>query len=114
MLLSEEDIARLVKQGYSMDFFVRFDWEGYAYLRNHQGVCVFYETQERRCTAYAFRPIGCRIYPVIYDEDNGLLVDHICRAKETLSPQDKKRRGRKVIELLKKIDREAQSRKNKR
>jgi len=111
MLLSEEDITRLTKRGYSRDFFVRIDREGYAYLRNRQGCCVFYKPQERRCAAYAFRPFGCRIYPVIYDEENGVVVDSICQAQETVTAQDKRRRGKRVQILLEEIDREAQERK---
>jgi len=113
MLLSEEDITRLTKGGYSRDFFVRFDREHYAYLRNRQGYCVFYNSQKRRCAAYAFRPSGCRIYPVIYDEENGIVVDSICQAQETVTAQDRRRRGKRVQILLEKIDSEAQDRKNK-
>lgn len=111
MLLSAADIARLEKRGHSPDLFVRFDGDGYAYLRNRQGCCVFYNSAERRCAVYAFRPSGCRVYPVIYDEENGVVVDFICHAQETITEQDKNRKGRRVFNLLETIDREAQKRK---
>jgi Fe-S-cluster containining protein len=68
MLLSSEDIERLETKGYSEEFFVRFDRAGYAKLRNREGHCVFYEVEKRRCSVYADRPLGCRLYPVIYDK----------------------------------------------
>jgi hypothetical protein len=110
MLLSTEDITRLEKQGYNKDSFVRFDKEGYALLRNRQGHCVFYNTAERRCDVYASRPSGCRIYPVIYDEDNGVVVDLICHAQGTVTEPEKARKGKQVLKLLEQIDSEAQSR----
>jgi uncharacterized protein len=113
MLLATEDIARLEGQGYSKDSFVRFDKEGYALLRNHQGHCVFYNTQERRCEVYAFRPSGCRVYPVIYDEDHGVVVDSICHAQGTITEHEKARKGKRVFKLLEQIDSEAKSRRSK-
>ena len=110
MLLSTEDITRLEKQGYNKDSFVRFDKEGYALLRNRQGHCVFYNTAERRCDVYASRPSGCRVYPVIYDEDNGVVVDLICHAQGTVTEPEKARKGKQVLKLLEQIDSEAQSR----
>ncbi|MCW4010541.1 MAG: YkgJ family cysteine cluster protein [Candidatus Bathyarchaeota archaeon] len=113
MLLSEEDITRLEKQGFTREFFVRFDREGYALLRNRQGCCVFYDTQKRGCSVYAFRPSGCRVYPVIFDEENGVVVDSICHAQATISEAEKLRRGKQVLRLLEKIDAEAKSRRSK-
>ena len=110
MLLCSEDIARLEKRSYRRDSFVRFDKEGYALLRNHQGHCVFYNANERRCDVYAFRPSGCRVYPVILDEDRGIVVDEICHAQTTISEEEKRIRGKRVINLLKKIDSEAKNR----
>jgi Fe-S-cluster containining protein len=110
MLLSTEDIARLEGQGYGKNSFVRGDKEGYALLRNRQGHCVFYNDEERRCDVYAFRPSGCRVYPVIYDEDHGVVVDSICHAQETITTHEKARKGKRVLKLLEQIDSEAQSR----
>ena len=107
MLLSLEDIRRLEKKGYDRSFFVRFDKEGYALLRNRQGYCVFYNTSERLCNAYAYRPSGCRVYPVILDEDKGIIVDDICHSQATISDVEKDRKGKLVIKLLEKIDSEA-------
>ncbi|XES77594.1 MAG: YkgJ family cysteine cluster protein [Candidatus Bathyarchaeia archaeon] len=107
MLLCSADIARLEKQGYSKASFVRFDQEGYALLRNRQGHCVFYNPQACRCDVYASRPFGCRVYPVILDEGNRVIVDAICHAQETISEEEKARRGEVVRKLLEQIDEEA-------
>jgi uncharacterized protein len=113
MMLSTEDISRLERRGFGRDSFVRFDTEGYALLRNRQGHCVFYNVQEGRCDVYGSRPSGCRVYPVISDEEKGIIVDSICRAQATISEQEKAKRGKRVVRLLEKIDGEAQSRRSK-
>jgi Fe-S-cluster containining protein len=110
MLLCSEDINKLEKKVYSKDSFLRFDKDGYALLRNRQGCCVFYSKKERRCSVYASRPSGCRIYPVILDEDKGIVVEEICHAQTTISDAEKVRRGKRVLNLLKKIDAEAKTR----
>jgi Fe-S-cluster containining protein len=112
MLLSKEDIARLEKKGYRQKFFTRLDKAGYAKLRNRQGYCVFYNVEARCCTAYRARPSGCRVYPVIYDEDKGIVADTFCTGHETVTEQDKRRRGKRVISLLEKIDCEAHNRRH--
>ncbi len=111
MPLSTEDITRLEKKGYRKKSFVRFDKAGYAKLRNRQGHCVFYNVENSRCIAYRDRPSGCRVYPVIYDEDKGIVADTLCTAHETVTEQEKRRRGKRVIALLEKIDCEAHNRK---
>lgn len=110
MLLSNQDIARLEKKGFSVESFVRFDNSGYAILRNRRGYCFFYNHKQRRCTVYADRPSGCRVYPVILDEDIGIVTDYICSARESITEQEKIRKGKQVIRLLDKIDREAEHR----
>jgi len=112
MLLSTEDIERLERKGYSKKFFVRFDSEGYAKLRNLQGHCVFYDAEKQRCKVYTDRPLGCRLYPVIYDETKGIVVDSICQAQRNLNAKKMERKGKKVAKLLEKIDAEAKRRRS--
>jgi Fe-S-cluster containining protein len=112
MLLSTKDIERLEKKGYNTDFFVRFDKEGYATLKNRQGHCVFYDPEKRRCKVRAHRPEGCRIYPVIYDENKGITVDTICPSRNTVTDKQKAKKGEKVLKLLKTIDAEAKNRRH--
>jgi Fe-S-cluster containining protein len=110
MLLSTADITRLERKGYSREFFARLDSGGYVTLRNCRGYCVFYDVEKRRCKVHADRPLGCRIYPVIYDETKGVIVDGICPAQSTVTERQKVKRGKKVLKLLKKIDGEAKKR----
>jgi len=112
MLLSNADIERLERKGYSREFFTRFDSEGYAKLRNQQECCVFYDVEKRQCKVRADRPLGCRIYPVIYDEEKGIIVDDICHAQDTVTEKQKAKKGRKVLKLLEKIDAEAEKRRS--
>jgi Fe-S-cluster containining protein len=110
MLLSAEDIKRLESKGYDRDFFVRLDSEGYAVLRNYRGYCVFYDVKKRRCKVRAHRPVGCRVYPVIYDEAKGVLVDFICPSCSSVTEKQKAKRGEKVLKHLKTIYAEAKRR----
>ncbi len=110
MLLSNEDIERLEEKGYVRDFFVRFGNEGYAVLRNQAGNCVFFDPEKRVCRERASRPMGCRIYPVMLDEDKGIVIDDICPARSTISEKQKAKRGKKVLKLLERIDAEAEKR----
>jgi Fe-S-cluster containining protein len=112
MLLSDEDIKRLEEKGYGRDFFVRFDSEGYATLRNCNGCCVFYDTEKKSCKVRAHRPSGCRVYPVIYDEDKGITVDTICPSRNSVTEKQKAKRGKKVLKLLETIDAEAKKRRD--
>lgn len=110
MLLSAKDIERLESKGYHSNFFVRFDSEGYANLRNKRGYCVFYDTEKRRCKVRAHRPAGCHIYPVIYHEDKGIIVDAICPSRDSVTEKQKAKKGEKLLKLLKTIDAEAERR----
>jgi Fe-S-cluster containining protein len=110
MLLSAEDIAQLEKKGYKKESFIRIDKAGYAVLRNRQGRCVFFDAEKQRCSVYSERPSGCRVYPVIFDEDKGIVADTVCQARETVTEKEKDRKGKKVLELLERLDREAEQR----
>ncbi len=112
MLLCQEDIKRLEQQGYGKESFAQFDKAGYATLRNREGCCVFYDAEKRKCNVYANRPSGCRLYPIIYDEEKGIIIDDICHAQGVLTEEKKQRKGKKVMELLEKIDAEAEKRRS--
>jgi Fe-S-cluster containining protein len=110
MLLSNTDIERLERLGHDSQKFVRYDRHGFSRLKNRRGLCVFYDAEECRCKIYKHRPLGCRIYPVIYSEQEGIVVDDLCPMRNTVSKIELRRRGRKVIELLQRIDNEAHAR----
>lgn len=110
MLLSQKDISRLVKKGFGENFFVNCDKHGYAILKNLDGYCVFYDLEHRRCSVYTDRPLGCRIYPVIFDEEKGVILDDICPCVSSISQDEKSWKGKRVIKLLEIIDIEAAKR----
>jgi Fe-S-cluster containining protein len=110
MLLSKEDVERLLRKGYKKDRFARCDKKGFVKLRNYGGYCVFYDHERRRCKVYGQRPSGCRLYPVIYDEEKGIVLDEICPMKNTITEREKERKGREVVKLLRRIDEEAKHR----
>jgi uncharacterized protein len=112
MLLAVKDIRRLEKKGYNNNYFTEFDKQGYAMLKNRDGYCVFYDLKGRRCNVYADRPSGCRVYPVILDEEKGIVFDDICDSCVSISLKEKKVRGKKVIKLLEEIDAEAENRRS--
>ncbi|MGB9135282.1 MAG: YkgJ family cysteine cluster protein [Candidatus Bathyarchaeia archaeon] len=110
MLLSNAEIERLERMGYKRQRFARYDKQGFARLRNHHGFCVFYDVAERRCEIYKHRPLGCRIYPIIFSEQEGIVVDDLCPMKNTVSIMELRRKGKKVMQLLQRMDNEATSR----
>lgn len=107
MLLSKKDIKRLEKKGYSQNYFVQIDNQGYAQLKNRDGYCIFYDLKKRQCSVYRDRPSGCMVYPVILDEESGIILDSICQAHESISEREKSLKGVKVVKLLERIDSEA-------
>jgi uncharacterized protein len=107
MLLCKKDIKSLEKRGFSKSQFVNFDKNGYALLKNRDGYCFFYDLKNRKCSVYQDRPAGCRVYPVILDEETGIILDDICQSKSTITLKEKKIKGKKVIRLLEIIDAEA-------
>ena len=77
MLLTEEDVKRIAGLGFKEQFFATGS-DGFKVLKNsNQGRCVFHDGKQ--CTIYENRPAGCKLYPVIFDEDLNLPVkDHLC------------------------------------
>lgn len=107
MLLSRADIRLLERTGHERDEFVRFNRQGFAQLRNSRGHCVFYQFEKRRCRVYRYRPLGCRIYPVIYSEEDGVIVDDLCPQDGTVSKKEIDSKTDKLRKLLQRIDDEA-------
>jgi Fe-S-cluster containining protein len=110
MLLSGADIQLLEKAGYARENFVRCDRRGFARLRNHMGYCFFYDAERNRCKVYRHRPLGCRFYPIIFSEEEGIIVDDLCPTKNTVTHRELERKGRKLVKLLQEIDSERKKR----
>ena len=73
----DEDVNRILGLGFKQNAFVNF-LDGFKVLKNSsEGRCVFHDG--KRCTIYENRPVGCKLYPVIFDEDLNLPVkDKLC------------------------------------
>jgi hypothetical protein len=100
MPLSNSDIVRIKGLGFPEDFFA-LKKNGNRQLRNLSGKCVFHNGE--RCTIYNYRPEGCQLYPVIFNEDIGeAVLDSYCPHHEEfqLTPSI----SRKVIKLVRKLD----------
>ena len=73
MPLTRFDIERILKQGYKIkDFVVKRKRE--RQLKNVNSRCVF--LGDNGCKIYSFRPEGCRLYPLVYNENKGKGVIH--------------------------------------
>ena len=73
MPLSRFDIERISKKGYRFkDFVVKHKRE--HQLKNSNGRCVF--LGDNGCIIYSFRPEGCRLYPLVFNENYGKVVIH--------------------------------------
>jgi Fe-S-cluster containining protein len=76
MILSEDDVQRIVNLGFKEGSFM-VESDGFKVLRNSSGRCVFHDGKQ--CTIYSNRPAGCRLYPIIFDEDlNRPVKDRLC------------------------------------
>ena len=76
MFLSNDDIKRIEKLGFSINYFVD-NIDGWLQLKNKYGLCVFHDGA--KCLIYPQRPNGCTLYPVIYDADNDCaIIDEDC------------------------------------
>lgn len=79
MLLTRSDINRIVRLGYLLSDFAVRSPQGWR-LRNVNGKCFFLEGN--KCKIYRFRPYGCRLYPLVYDQNNGKIrLDNLCPHK---------------------------------
>ena len=73
MPLTGTDIKRITRQGYRYrDFVIRRKRE--RYLKNINGKCFF--LRDDGCKIYSYRPKGCRLYPLVYNEITGQGVIH--------------------------------------
>jgi len=105
MELSNRDIMRIERLGYDPKEFVMIRG-GIPYLRNVNGYCYFYDRASRRCRIYRYRPLGCRIYPVIYVYGEGVSVDRLCPMHGTVSKDELRRKASILLKLIKEIDKE--------
>ena len=77
MPLLKEDIKRIIALGFNYDYFI-INKNNWLQLKNYGGRCVFNDGE--KCLIYEDRPEGCKLYPIIYDEDECCAVlDEYCK-----------------------------------
>jgi dCTP deaminase len=103
MPLSRRDVERLAGLGHAPSEFTVTE-DGFTFLANVEGRCYFLD-DHGRCREYAHRPEGCRLYPLVLDEEMAdFAMDHVCphRASVVAGPTD----GTALMELLDRVARE--------
>lgn len=107
MPLLEEDVQRITDLGFKESFFAASS-DGFKTLKNSShGRCVFHDGQ--KCTIYANRPTGCKLYPVVINENmNRPVKDRLCpfRSEFDLSLKAKE----EVTEVYLRLMNESQTR----
>ncbi|MBL7118814.1 YkgJ family cysteine cluster protein [Candidatus Bathyarchaeota archaeon] len=104
MELSDRDVKRLERLGYSLDEFSTSSEDSPRQLRNVDGHCFFYDAPSRSCRVYPHRPFGCRVYPVVYIVGEGIDVDSLCPMSYTFSEFDLRVKGKSLLDHLERID----------
>lgn len=106
MPLLTEDIEQIKRLGLTYDYFA-INRDNWLQLKNYDGRCIF--NDGKQCLIYENRPEGCKIYPIIYDEDkNCVTLDEDCphRVEFKISEIDL----RMVISLVTKLKDERRQR----
>jgi len=106
MLLQKEDIERIKGLGFDNSHFV-VNRDGWLQLKNYDGRCVF--NDGKKCLIYEYRPEGCKLYPIIYDEGkNRSTLDEDCPHRYEFKIS--KIKGEAVISLVAKLIEERRKR----
>lgn len=98
MELLAEDIERIISLGYRLEEFA-VERDGMYRLKNVDGHCVFYDPSTRLCKIYQNRPVGCRLYPLVFDGER-VSVDRTCPTWHTVSRRELERLGPYVVRFL--------------
>ncbi len=98
MPLTPRDVERIEALGYGREEF-SVERGGVRYLRNVDGKCFFYE-DGRGCRIYPYRPLGCSVYPVVLDAEEGRPVADPYCPMAPLVPERWLREAEPVLRLV--------------
>ncbi len=99
MPLTELDIKRICDLGYNESEFVILV-DGEKRIRNVQDECFF--LKDNQCAIYPDRPIGCRIYPLVfYEESKKAIIDTDCPYHDKFQKTDTD--VKKLLEAIREI-----------
>lgn len=107
MELCNADIGRLERRGYQKDDFSYLSTDGIPRLRNVGVYCFFYDHDRKRCKEYAYRPLGCAIYPVSLSAGGEIVIDRLCPEADTVTRNEIESKGQRLRRLVDTIDLEA-------
>jgi dCTP deaminase len=103
MPLSRRDVERLEDQGHDAGEFTVVE-DGFTFLANVDGTCFFLDG-EGRCSEYGLRPEGCRLYPLVLDEEMSEFdMDNLCPHTDSVSAGTEDETA--LLELLDRMARE--------
>ena len=103
MPLTREDIERIEMLGYPRSYFVVLGPDSVPRLRNINGHCVFLDPETGKCRIYEYRPLGCRLYPLVYVPGEGVTVDLECPLAHTVPKRAVKKLEKYVVRLVREI-----------
>lgn len=105
MPLTDDDARRLEALGHDRSDFSFRNADGFLQLRTRdaEGPRPCFFLADGQCSVYADRPAGCRIYPLVLDDQRRLVRDEDCphRAEFLLDPAAKRRIERIYVQLRK-------------
>lgn len=81
MLLTNEDLERIESHGFKRENFClpQSEVENFWQLKNIENRC-FFLSKNGKCKIYDYRPVGCRVYPLIVDVKlSEFVIDNECR-----------------------------------
>jgi len=104
MPLTKSDIRRITREGFRLsDFAVKVgvEWR----LRNSSGRCFF--LSGGLCRIYSHQPEGCRLYPLVYNEDMGkLAMDNLCPHGREFEVDEED--TARLMRLIRRLEKEAE------
>jgi Fe-S-cluster containining protein len=82
MVLFDSDIDLIIKNSnlpLKKKDFTKKNLDGMLQLANIDGHCFFFNTDNKTCNIYEYRPQGCRFYPLIFDiSEDKCILDKDC------------------------------------
>ena len=82
MEISRSDIKKIEKKnpfGFKQHDFCTF-FDNFYHLKNVNNYCCFFDSTQKKCKIYDYRPEGCRYYPIIYNlEEDKCEIDTDCK-----------------------------------
>jgi len=106
MILLGDDVKRISRSlGIPADSFAELRG-GFLRLKNINGACALLEKNSGKCIAYNVRPAGCRVYPLIYDDGRGAILNEGCPLKGLWlnNPEELYKGFKELLKILRRIE----------